>query len=370
MNDIIAAQNIRRRRFVPKKLSAPRPEPVVRRKARGVRRGIPSILAGWVSGLRRAPRPVLRAAAVSAVAFLVLSAAAAALLASASTKGAEHFSMGEDGRQRSAMAVYSGLSAPSAPAASEGESIPLDLTESFAWESYTVKRGDSISAIASARSLSMDAVIASNGITNAKRLQEGMVLRIPNMDGIPYTVRRGDSLSRISKSWGIPVETILDANDLESETIAVGTTLFLPGARMRREELKKALGELFIYPIRGRLTSTYGWRNDPFTGVRRFHAAIDLAAPLGSSVGAAMDGRVSALGTNGVYGNFIILSHEGGYQTLYAHLDAFSVARGARVVQGGRIGTVGNTGYSTGPHLHFALFKNGRALNPLEYLGK
>lgn len=370
MNDIIAAQSIRRRRFVPKKLGSPRPEYIAGRKTQRIRRGAASFFENWFLSLRRAPTASPRSAAAIFVALSALSAITATLLISGSTNGAEHFSLVEDGRQRSAMAAYSGLSSPAVPIASEGESIPLDLTESFAWETYIVKRGDSISSITSARSLSMDAVIASNGIANAKRLQEGMVLRIPNMDGIPYTVRRGDSLSRISKSWGIPMETILDANNLESETIAVGTTLFLPGARMRREELRKALGELFIYPLRGRLTSTYGWRNDPFTGVRRFHAAIDLAAPLGSSIGAAMDGRVSALGTNGVYGNFIILSHDGGYQTLYAHLDGFSVARGARVSQGGRIGTVGNTGYSTGPHLHFAVFKNGRALNPLEYLGK
>jgi murein DD-endopeptidase MepM/ murein hydrolase activator NlpD len=242
------------------------------------------------------------------------------------------------------------------------------MTETFAWSSYRVRRGDSVSKIAAAHALSMDAIIASNGISNARRLREGETLRLPNMDGIPYTVKRGDSLSKISASLGVPLEAILDANDIQTDTITQGTVLFIPGARMRSEDLKMALGELFIYPIRGRLTSPYGWRDDPISGVRRFHAALDLAAPIGVPVKAAMDGRVSSAGVNATYGKFIILSHSGGYQTMYAHLSAFTVRQGESVSQGAKIGEVGNTGYSTGPHLHFAIYKNGKALNPLDFL--
>jgi murein DD-endopeptidase MepM/ murein hydrolase activator NlpD len=214
----------------------------------------------------------------------------------------------------------------------------------------------------------MDAIIAGNGITNVRRLREGEIIRIPNMNGIPYTVKKGDSLEKISRSMGVPLEAILDANDLQSDTISTGTVLFIPGARMRAEDLKLALGELFIYPVKGRITSRFGWRNDPISGVRRFHAALDMAAPTGTAVKAAMDGRVSAVGVNSTYGNFIILNHGNGYQTLYAHLNTVSVKKDDRVNQGARIGEVGNTGYSTGPHLHFAVYKNGRAVNPLEYL--
>jgi murein DD-endopeptidase MepM/ murein hydrolase activator NlpD len=74
------------------------------------------------------------------------------------------------------------------------------------------------------------------------------------------------------------------------------------------------------------------------------------------------------VGYNGTYGNYIILSHSGGYQTMYAHLNSVSVRKDAAVNQGSKIGEVGNTGYSTGPHLHFAVFKNGKAVNPLDYL--
>jgi murein DD-endopeptidase MepM/ murein hydrolase activator NlpD len=252
--------------------------------------------------------------------------------------------------------------------AEQGEDIPLDLMETFAWSTYTVKRGDSVSKIAAQHALSMDAIIASNNISNARQLREGQVLRLPNMDGIPYTVKSGDSLGRIAGNQGVPLEAILDANDLESEVITAGTVLFLPGAHMPSEDLRLALGELFIYPIRGRFTSPYGWRQDPISGDRRFHSAIDLAAPLGTPIKAAMDGRIQSVGFNGTYGKFIIMTHGNNYQTMYAHLSLVSVQQGASVTQGSKIGEVGNTGYSTGPHLHFAIYKNGRALNPLDFL--
>jgi murein DD-endopeptidase MepM/ murein hydrolase activator NlpD len=276
---------------------------------------------------------------------------------------------GPDGGVQRNLASYAGITPPAGTAGPD-EVIPLDLMETFAWSSYRVKKGDSVSKIAAAFSISMDAIIASNGITNARRLREGDNLRIPNMDGIPYTVKKGDSLSKISAAMGTPLEVILDANDIQTDTIAQGTVLFIPGARMRSEDLKLALGELFIYPIRGRLTSPYGWRNDPISGVRRFHAALDLAAPIGVPVKAAMDGRVSAVGMNATYGKFIILSHSGGYQTMYAHLNAVSVKQEDYADQGAKIGEVGNTGYSTGPHLHFAVYKNGRAVNPLDFLNQ
>ncbi|MDR1374049.1 MAG: M23 family metallopeptidase [Treponema sp.] len=289
---------------------------------------------------------------------------------------------GADEGGRYNLALYAGLAPQTAsgfispsPAAPEetggeaGETIPLDLAETFAWKSYTVKRGDSVSRIAAAHSLSLDAVIASNNISNARRLREGETLRIPNMDGIPYIVKKGDSLSRISRSLGVPMEAILDANDLRQDIITAGQMIFVPGARMRSEDLKLALGELFMYPLTGaRLTSPFGWRNDPISGARRHHAAIDLAASMGTTVKAAMDGKVSSVGFNSTYGNYIILSHGNEYQTMYAHLSRVSVKKDGRVTQGMKIGEVGSTGYSTGPHLHFAVYKNGRPVNPLDFL--
>jgi len=250
----------------------------------------------------------------------------------------------------------------------ERDRIPVNTSDTFNWQNYIVRKGDSVSKIAAAHSLSMDAVIASNDMKNARSIREGDVLRIPNMDGIPYTAVSGDSFEKIAGQFGVPLDAILDANDIQTGTLSPGTQLFIPGARMKQSDLKLALGELFIYPVQGRLTSTFGWRKDPFTGQRRYHNAIDLAANTGAPVKAAMDGRVVTIGFSPVFGKYIIVSHNGGYQTLYAHLSKNTVTQGASVRQGDNIGEVGSTGQSTGPHLHFAIYKNNRAVNPLEFM--
>jgi murein DD-endopeptidase MepM/ murein hydrolase activator NlpD len=246
--------------------------------------------------------------------------------------------------------------------------LPISTSDMFDWQYYTVQKGDSVSKIASAHSLSMDAVIASNNMRNARAIREGDVLRIPNMDGIPYTAARGDGYESIAEKFAVPLNAILDANDVQSSELLTGTQLFIPGARMRSEDLKLALGELFIYPVRGRISSSFGWRKDPFTGERRYHSALDIAADTGVPVKASMDGKVNTCGFSPVFGNYIIVAHNGGYQTMYAHLNKISTIQGTKVRQGEKLGEVGNTGQSTGSHLHFAVYKNGRAVNPLDLL--
>ncbi|MDR0662929.1 MAG: M23 family metallopeptidase [Spirochaetaceae bacterium] len=250
----------------------------------------------------------------------------------------------------------------------QAEQLPVAVNEVFSWSNYTVKKGDSVSEIAAAHSLSLDAIIASNNMQNARLLREGEILRIPNMDGIPYTVVKGDTYQKIADKTNVAVEAILDANDIQDDNIKTGDILFLPGARMRSDDLKMALGELFLYPVRGRLSSPFGWRKDPFTGQRRYHNAIDISANTGTPVKAAADGKVTTAAYNSVFGNYVIVTHSGGFQSMYAHLNSTNVKEGVLVGQGELIGQVGNTGRSTGSHLHFAIYKNGRAVNPLEYI--
>ena len=245
---------------------------------------------------------------------------------------------------------------------------PLDLIPDFQWHTYRVQRGDSVSVIASRFGVSMDAVIASNGIENARRLREGQTLRIPNMDGIPHTVARGDTITRISIMHNVPKEIILDVNDIRSDVLTEGEILFIPGARMAPDALRLSLGEQFIFPVARNISSGFGWRPDPFTGRPSFHRGIDLRGSIGTPVRASKDGTVARLGNSRVYGQYIILTHAGGFQTLYAHLSAFSVRQGERVRQGAQIGAVGNTGMSTGPHLHFGIHRNGTWVNPLDFL--
>jgi murein DD-endopeptidase MepM/ murein hydrolase activator NlpD len=248
---------------------------------------------------------------------------------------------------------------------------PHGMLVTFEWQQYRVQRGDSVSRIAQRFGVSVGAIIASNNISNARRLQEGTVLRIPNIDGIPYQIQRGDSLSRIAASFNVPLEVVLDINDIKSDNIKPGETLFIPGARMNDIDLRRSLGDLFIFPLPGRrhITSSFGMRKDPFTGALQFHDGVDFRANTGTTVMAAMDGVISTVGENRLYGKFIIMSHSNGYKTLYGHLNSFSVREGDRVARGRKIGESGNTGYSTGPHLHFGIYdRNNRAVNPLELI--
>lgn len=117
-----------------------------------------------------------------------------------------------------------------------------------------------------------------------------------------------------------------------------------------------------------RISSYYGNRIHPITGRRRFHEGLDIAANHGNGVYAYTDGRVVQAGWNGGYGNCILIDHGNGLKTRYGHLSKISVRVGQRVKTGERIGSVGSTGNSTGPHLHFEVIKWGRTQNPLNYL--
>jgi len=250
------------------------------------------------------------------------------------------------------------------------ENNPHGSLVTFDWQQYKVQKGDSVSGIAKKFDVSVGAIIASNNISNARRLQEGTNLRIPNIDGIPYQVKKGDSLSKISASFNVPLDVILDVNDIKSDNIKVGETFFIPGARMNDIDLRMSLGELFMYPLQSRyITSRYGMRKDPISGVLQFHGGVDFRANVGTPIMASLDGTISVVSENWLYGKYIIMSHGNGYKTIYGHLNAYSVKQGEKVARGRKIGEVGNTGYSTGPHLHFGIYdKNNRLVNPLDLL--
>ncbi|NBY67750.1 MAG: M23 family metallopeptidase [Betaproteobacteria bacterium] len=117
-----------------------------------------------------------------------------------------------------------------------------------------------------------------------------------------------------------------------------------------------------------RFTSGFGLRNDPFTGALAMHEGIDFSAEVGSTVLAAASGRVVRSEWDHTFGNVIEIKHAENFLTRYAHLNQRSVAINAQVQGGAAIGEVGNTGRSTGPHLHYEIFQNGRVLNPLKVL--
>jgi len=123
-----------------------------------------------------------------------------------------------------------------------------------------------------------------------------------------------------------------------------------------------------IFPTQGWISSGYGWRINPFTRQREFHEAIDLAAPWGSEIRAAAQGKVTYAGWKGGYGLLIRIADGYGYSTVYGHLSKILVKKAAWVSKGQIIGRVGSTGRSTGPHLHFEVWHNGKAINPLNLM--
>ena len=123
-----------------------------------------------------------------------------------------------------------------------------------------------------------------------------------------------------------------------------------------------------IYPVRGLMGNGFGWRRDPFTGMRDFHQGLDVVAPLGTRVVAPADGIVTRVGPSGGFGNSIFVSHGYGIMTRYGHLQSFNVRVGQRVKRGDVIGTVGTTGRSTGPHLHYEVLVHQRTVDPGKYI--
>ena len=233
---------------------------------------------------------------------------------------------------------------------------------------YRVKKGDSLFGIARKFNVSVDAIITANNLKNAYFLQIGTGLQIPNTSGIFYTVKKGDSLFGIAKHYGVSVNRIADINDLESSVIQTGERLFIPGGTLTEWERATAIGEVFKSPLQGRITSRMGFRIDPFTKRRAYHTGIDIAGKPGTPVYASQFGRVTFCGYRGNYGKSVVIVHPQGYQTLYAHLDKITVKKGQAITQGERIGTVGNTGRSTGPHLHFEVHQNGKLVDPLKVI--
>lgn len=307
-----------------------------------------------------------RTAAVSSVvlvSLLFLFGSVTALPLSASTS-----------RKLAASGPASGITANSGGAASVAEAESGDLSSEgrpdrgLCFSAYMVRRGDTLSGIADDFNVSLDTVVSFNGIKNARSLQPGAILKIPSMSGILYVAKPGDSAKAVAAANGVSADRVIEANGLMSDTIEGGRSLFLPDAKLASFTLREISGDLFAWPARGWISSWYGWRGDPFSGARVFHNGIDIGVDMGTPVHAAMDGYVAETGYNSSFGNYIVLSHHAGWASLYGHLRTISVKQGQRVSAGQRIAFSGNTGYSTGPHLHFSVFKNGRTVNPFNVL--
>ena len=128
-------------------------------------------------------------------------------------------------------------------------------------------------------------------------------------------------------------------------------------------------GERFIFPLQNDkryITKYFGIFKSPFTGAEHFHDGLDIRANVGTTVIASLDGIVSVVNENPYSGKYIIINHSNDYMTIYSHLNSFNVKQGDLVTKGSKIADSGNSGFSTGPHLHFGIFQNNKPIDPIE----
>ncbi|MEA1939795.1 MAG: LysM peptidoglycan-binding domain-containing protein [Candidatus Caldatribacteriota bacterium] len=243
---------------------------------------------------------------------------------------------------------------------------------------YTVVKGDTLWSISKRYDVKMTSIISNNNLKKISQLSIGKKLKIPitNMDiakaegnnqdekaqEIIYYVKKGESLWSISRKYNVKLDTIIATNNItDASKISSGQRLIIskvPGARSSICN--------FIWPVRGRVTSPFGQR--VLNGRKEFHTGIDIGSPIGTKIVAAESGKVSYAGYMRGYGNVIIISHSGGYSTVYGHNSVNLVKKGQFVKKGSMIGKIGLTGYTTGPHLHFEVRLSGKPRNPLPYL--
>jgi murein DD-endopeptidase MepM/ murein hydrolase activator NlpD len=251
------------------------------------------------------------------------------------------------------------------------EEVSPETPQTLLYSTYKIKHGDILGRIANDKALKQSTLISVNKIVNTRALRDygpQSILRIPNQDGILHTVARGESLSSIAekyKEYNVTVSAIRTVNELFSDTIQPGEELFIPGAELDGLKLQEINGDVFLWPVAShRITSRFGMRISPITGRRSFHTGIDIGAPSGTPIRSAMPGRVTYAGYNRVLGNHVMIKHHSGYATVYGHMSKIKTRVGSYVAQGQVIGLVGSTGESTGPHLHYTVYKNGKMVNP------
>lgn len=283
------------------------------------------------------------------------------------------------------------------PAATEQANVidaaaPAAGDKKALWQNYLVVEGDTLSGVAARFDLSVATIAASNGLDENAALAIGQELVIPTADGVIHETTDGDSLWYLASLYQVSLDDILHANpDVNPDTLAPETKLFIPGAKpVRTREVtanrgggdEKAAsvanspspstgpsGSIFSrWPTSGPITSYYGKREDPVYGGTQVHKGIDIGAPAGQSVVAVGSGRVVMAGSYGGYGLTVMVDHQNGLVTRYAHLSRIDVSEGERVSSGQRVGAVGSTGKSTGPHLDFGVTDGGQTVNPLDYL--
>ena len=229
---------------------------------------------------------------------------------------------------------------------------------------YTVKHNETFWDIVSITNQDLDTIVSINSLMSPSDIKKGVVVYIPNMRGILYEKSENETYDSIAMSYRIPVQYILKVNRIQHNEHK--QYIFIPCGTISNLDRSLFLGTAFVSPLTvGKLSSYFGVRKDPIDHLHKFHAGVDIACPINTPVYASRDGVVIFAGFNGGYGNLIVIKHSRDYFTLYGHLHKILVAKGSTVSTGQLIGKSGNTGRTTGPHLHFEIRKHSKPINPL-----
>jgi murein DD-endopeptidase MepM/ murein hydrolase activator NlpD len=243
---------------------------------------------------------------------------------------------------------------------------------------YTVQDGDTLFSIGQRYKISVDAIRYINNLADADTITIGQSLNIPPITGIIHKVKKGDSLSSISKLYDVPSQAIADFNYLtDLASLQVGSELVIPDAKIPQVAQAPSSGTA-LEQVQFETGFKKGWCRWPTTSriitqyFSWYHSGLDVATSWFSAmppIFACAGGRVVRAGWDPTgYGIMVIVDHGNGYQTLYAHLSKLRVSYGDYVKQGDQVGVMGNTGRSTGPHLHFEVRKGSAKQNPLNHV--
>jgi murein DD-endopeptidase MepM/ murein hydrolase activator NlpD len=241
-------------------------------------------------------------------------------------------------------------------------------------QQYQIKKGDTLWDIATKFQVSMASLMAYNQLSENSILTVGDAITIPTrsnpVTGTWHVVKSGETMWDIAFRYKLNVQTIVSANpSLHPENLQIGDRLSIPdrtgqltSTAPQAPSRGLSFSGVFSWPLVGTITSGFGWRKSGF------HHGLDIAGDIGDPIRAAAAGKVIFAGYRDIYGRMVILEHLDGKQTIYAHAQKIKVKENQKVRSGQVIATVGISGRTTGPHLHFEVRDKNTARNPLAYL--
>lgn len=242
---------------------------------------------------------------------------------------------------------------------------------------YYVRAGETLDAICRNYGIDTALVAAMNNMDPETRLSQGKLIYLPREPEINYVLQSGDTLWDIAQKYRINLNYLISYNQLSNpDRLQIGQIIHIPDSSNEEKEsiklaeekptLKVASRSLggFLMPVIGVISSGYGWRKSGF------HHGTDIAAAVGTPIKAIKPGEVTFAGWRPIYGYTVTIDHGDEVQSVYGHASKLFVKKGQRVIQGQIIAKVGNTGRSTGPHLHLEIHVEGKTVNPMRYLQK